>query len=319
MTSEARHLQQNAHAPGTRANRSSNLQTYLTAADSLDFDPLRPSEQDILNFLALLARSPRGYTNITAHLASIDYYCQSHGSTFPLRGSFRVRNMLRALKRSVKPPRRYKIPISPRQLRAMLRYFARWSFAPMLCFAVSLTLLAMLRQSNIAPPSRYKFSELHQLCFGDVLVNRKGTHLLVRLKWSKTRQNDEMSIIRIPRLDNSPFCPVRLFEQYKQSLGFTPGKTAPLLMIRDNHDRLQVVSTAFLTKYLKTAAAAIDLPVKDISLHSLRRTGAIIARANGVDVSDIKHMGTWSSDAIHCYLSACAHMFIPTQQAWKNV
>ena len=273
----------------------------------------------MINFVTLIARKRRSFQNISAHISAIEYHLKEKRRVYRFKDSFRLTRLLRAIKRTAVPVHRYKVPISPRQLRRIMSYVTRWSFAPTLKFAIALTLLAMLRKSNVAPTSRYNFNAAHQLCFGDVMINHKGSHLLLRLKWSKTKQNDEVAIIRIPRLPGSPFCPIRLYREYLNYIDCAPERQSPLLLIRDNSARLQVVSAPFLNKYLRVAARELGLPSQDISLHSLRRTGAIIAKANGLEISDIKHMGTWSSDAIHCYLQACAHMFLPSQQAWQNM
>ena len=77
---EAKQLQKSSHAYGTQANRRSNFHNYRIIASALDFNLWRPTEQDLLNTIAMLAREDRSTENVLAHLNAIQFYFNQKGT-----------------------------------------------------------------------------------------------------------------------------------------------------------------------------------------------------------------------------------------------
>ena len=93
----------------------------------------------------------------------------------------------------------------------------------------TIAFFSFLRLSNLVPHSAQKFSPLHQLARGDVILAPPGLHLLV--KWTKTMQSkNTVKILKIPSLGKNPICPVKAI---KNLLAITPGsQNSPLFQYK---------------------------------------------------------------------------------------
>ena len=116
----------------------------------------------------------------------------------------------------------------------------------------------------------------------------------------------------------SPFCPVQAYINYIGYLGGLRPPHSPLLVI--NHGAwFQTASLGFIRKHVDELLEIIGLDSSRFSLHSMRRSGALVAKMAQIDISHIKSQGTWKSDAIWSYIGPYQYLFSPINQAWKTV
>ena len=96
-------------------------------------------------------------------------------------------------------------------------------------------------------------------------------------------------------------------------------------------NRRFVLTSASITKAIRTAAVAIGLdkkgfPTKSLSSHSLRAGGATAMHLNGISSSTIRKMGRWSSDTFLMYIHEQIAAFsqgvsqkMATEIGWDNI
>ena len=110
------------------------------------------------------------------------------------------------------PPNR-KLPITPQilyKLCKLCKYIG--VLGPVMKVALTFGYFAMLRQSNLAPPSLAKFDPSRHTCRGDVMAASPGLVLLLR--WTKTLQSmDNLPLVPLPRLQQHPADPVAAYEE----------------------------------------------------------------------------------------------------------
>jgi integrase len=171
----------------------------------------------------------------------------------------------------------------------------------MYSFAYILGFMALLRISNIAPPTRNNFDPHRQLRRGDITITPKG--LSIFIKWSKTLQKyNQTARVNIFSIPNSPLCPLQAFMALQKIYPVYPSD--PLLSYRIGH-HLYVISQGNLKSQLKQLLHSISLPPQ-ITFHSFRRSGASLAFASGVPFQAIQAHGTWASEALWAYIDASA-------------
>jgi integrase len=161
--------------------------------------------------------------------------------------------------------------------------------------------MALLRISNIAPPSFSSFDPLRHFRRGDVTIYSK--FLQINLRWTKTIQKYRQSaIIKLFPIPNSSLCPLQAFRALQH--GYPVRPTDPFLSYRSS-GRLFFVTQSNLCRALKKLVTALNFH-SSITFHSFHRSGASLAFASGVPFDAIQAHGTWASDALWCYIDADA-------------
>jgi integrase len=208
---------------------------------------------------------------------------------------------LSSLSKNWTPPLSIKPVLSPTQL---ARLVARCSSLPFHVFykiAFIFAYMALLRISNIAPPSFATFDPLRHLRRGDVIIH--SNYLQINLRWTKTLQKYRQSaIIKLFPIPNSTLCPIQAFRALQ--CGYPVRPTDPFLSYRSS-GRLFLITQSDLRRAIKKLISALNYH-PNITFHSFRRSGASLAYASGVPFDAIQAHGTWASDALWCYIDADA-------------
>jgi hypothetical protein len=87
---------------------------------------------------------------------------------------------------------------------------------------------AFLRQSNLAPKTAAAFDIRRNTCRGDVICHPPG--LVILLKWTKTLQKGQRTLIPIPSIPGHPLCPVQAFNAMQTAIAATYND--PLLVLK---------------------------------------------------------------------------------------
>ena len=78
------------------------------------------------------------------------------------------------------------------------------------------------------------------------------------------------------------------------------------------------VTEQILRQHLATILQDLNMNISAFSFHSFRRSGATLADNLGIDLEEIKHHGTWKSNAVQPYIVADPHRAKATAQGMKN-
>ena len=157
-----------------------------------------------------------------------------------------------------------------------------------------LSFVSFLRLSNLVSHSVATFSPLKQLARADVIF--KPGKMIILVKWSKTMQNNnQIKFITVPRILNSPICPVRAISNL---LALTPrGPNLPLFQVKYNQEWVPLTDTR-VRRHFAQVLSRLNLAGPGYTFHTFRRSGAAFAFNNNVALQNIQKHGTWTLDSV---------------------
>lgn len=161
------------------------------------------------------------------------------------------------------------------------------------CILIGYT--AFLRSCNLLSPSTLNWFGPHTLLVSDITFSDDG--LMIFLRSSKSFNSRESKVVQVKRVQNTRYCPVHAWSDYKYSVN--PCPIGPAFMVDDY--------TPLVTRNVVdvlNAALRQFLPVNTkVSMHSLRRGGTQTAANQGAPNEHLMRHGTWkSSKGLKYYL-----------------
>jgi integrase len=276
---------------------------FLLALFALFYDVSFPSVSipTILSFIEFLADNHYAAPTIHTYISSIKSKFNSVGLSVSGFFSPQVSLALISLSKNWVPNVSLKPVFSPSQF---LKLILQSSSLPLHVFykvSFIFSFMALLRISNLAPPSSASFDALRHLRRGDVTLTHNAVTIFIR--WTKTlqrhRQSARITLFSIP---GSPVCPVQAFSALQRQ--YPVRASDPFLSYRISGS-LFIFSQSHLRRALKRLVSALSFN-KSLSFHSFRRSGASLAFASGVPFQAIQAHGTWTSDALWSYIDAVA-------------
>ena len=176
------------------------------------------------------------------------------------------------------------------------RIFA--TFAAVLFFSLA-------RVSSMLPTVQGSFDTTRLPTLADVEV--RGADLVLLLKWGKNCQHTSQGF-RVPllRTSSAHACPVRLLLEHLATLRHLP-PSAPLFSLptsRHNSGPPSSLTVPVARTWLRTLLTLLGLRDRGYSFHSFRRGATTLAFQRGAQLSDLKALGGWRSDAVRSYFPA---------------
>ena len=166
-----------------------------------------------------------------------------------------------------------------------------------------LSFFSFLHMSNLVPHSVAAFSPLKQLARADVIF--KPGKMIILVKWSKTMQNNnQIKLITVPRILNSPICPVRAVSNLLTLT--TRGPNLPLFQVKYNQEWVSLTDTR-VRRHFTQILSRLNLAGAGYTFHTFRRSGATFAFNNNVALQNIQKHGTWTSDCVWRYITDSAN------------
>ena len=244
------------------------------------------------------------------------YLLWNNTQTLSVLDSYAWSLTLRAIPFASRPSTTQRSTISFEHLEALVRACVDSSTCP-LKVALVFGFMGYLRVSNLAPATLNEFDHLRHTTWGDVTESEEG--IMLHLKWTKTRQAEsEAAPIPLPALGESEVCPLTIWREYVNQLKpFPVGPNSPLLLSTDE-PKGRIITISRLRALLRRAAEAAGLSHLGFTPHSLRRGGASHSFLEGVPIENIKHHGTWQSDAVNRYLQATPRFTTPVAKAFAS-
>ena len=159
--------------------------------------------------------------------------------------------------------------------------------------------VSFLRISNLVPHSISSFDYMKQLARADVIFAPPGAHILI--KWSKTLQfRNKIRIIKIPALGSSVICPVATLKAILKLYLGSPN--SPLFQIKCYGQWIPLTDTR-LRKCLSKIIFSLGWTHKNLTFHSLRRSGATWVFNSNIPLHHIQSHGTWTLEAVWSYIT----------------
>ena len=304
----------NAYAAGTVKNHKCQWNRYLNFCIQNRLQVFPPSSQNIIRFYTYLTDKLSAFSSLQNYQSSINIFYRVYGFHVDTESIlFKFLNM--SAKKCLSTMPVTKRPLDPEHLLAIINHTDQQN-PFQVCFMNALTIgfFALLRRSNICPPSPKEFDCEKHLTRGDVRIQDDG--VIVQLKWSKTNQhNSKVFEIPIANSGHQVLDPPRMFRDFNSKF--------PV----HDHDpcfsfyycgHLYILTQRDLASMVTTSLENVGVASQGITTHSIRKGGATLLTRSGVKVPALKEHGTWLSDAYLGYVHFnLADKFKVTQQAYK--
>lgn len=165
---------------------------------------------------------------------------------------------------------------------------------------INLCFFGLLRISSVTVRNRSSWDSANILTRGDIKFTPTGC--LLSLRNTKTIQFQERVFqAAIPRLEGDPLCPASSLLTFLNMAGNLPD-CSPALAYHSQCGQLVTITPPQARERFKKLLNRINVPSREYNTHSLRRSGASHLMSAGVDISVIRTLGDWKSDAIFRYL-----------------
>ena len=238
--------------------------------------PALPAEPStVALFLAAQAKLGRAPSTLGRRLAAIRLM-HVGAKVAPPHDALEVAEVMRGIRRTWMRPKTQKAPALEEDVKKMSA-------------AVDADTLRGLRDRAVLLlgfAGALRRSEVVELDVEDLTEQREGIN--IRIKSSKTDQEGDGEMVAIPRVPNSPYCPVRALHEWLQAAAITTGAVFRRLYRGDTvgTSRLTAQSVALIIKEL---AQKLGLDARRYAGHSLRSgflTSAARRRASLFKMAD---------------------------------
>lgn len=266
--------------------------------------PFPVSESILCYFTSYLATQNLSPQTIKTYLAGIRHMQVSLGLPEPKEYSSlpRLRLVQAGIQRTHSQRTgapRIRLPITPAVLKKMQDWWSPQANNPdivMLWAASTLCFFGFFRAGEITVPSQAAYNQARHLSWGDVSADdlKNPSMLKVNLKYSKTDQLGKGVDIYVGRT-GCPLCPVAAVLAYMAIRGNEQG---PFFKFNNS----QPLTKPKFIHHVRLALQNTGLPYNDFAGHSFRIGAATTASRAGMEDSQIRALGRWSSAAFLVYI-----------------
>jgi integrase len=287
LVASARSYAAQAKSEATRRAYRASWGRFVAWCDERGLSALPADPGTVALYLSHLADSGKKLATIQKALAALVEAQRAAGFPSP-REDARVREVMKGIRRSLGVAPAQKDPISPTELRAMVRSRPA---TPQGLRDRALLLLGFA--------GAFRRSELVGLDVDDVTWGDDG--LTVTLRRSKTDQEGEGRKVGIPFGSTPQTCPVRMLKGWLEAAGHTEG---PLFRpARGRGVGVTRLSDKAVARLVKRAAEAAGLDPARLSGHSLRSgLATAAAKAGKSERSIMAQTGHRSAQMVRRYI-----------------
>ena len=274
-------------------------QAALKCLESFRLESKRPAVwpapvEHVRAFIAYLANKHTSPSTASTYLAGIAFFHKFHNWPDPTK-EFQVTSMLKGFRKlHSRPDQRVPLTLSMLQdIISKLPVICQNAYESSLFKAAFLTcFFGLLRVSELTAPTKTGTSPLLR-CHLSFAQNLAISLLITR---SKTDQFRKGHLIKLQPNNIPNLCPCLALHDFCKN--YRNPIEGPLFLHTDS-----TPLTAFqFSALLKKCASAAKLNTKHLSSHSFRIGACSFAAALGLQVSDIKKLGRWSSRAFTSYI-----------------
>ena len=293
--------------PGTHANHSMHLLTFLRFCISFELSDFPASDSTLCMFAEFLLRSYKAPKSVLNVLSSIKFYHSLKNFDISGFNTFKFLLTKQAISKSVRHSSNSATPMTKKILKDICRIaLSRGDQGLAFASLCVVAFFALARLSSLVPEDIKCIDISKVVALADVRPHQLG--LQVRIRWSKTDQCSQRGIV-VPILASKTdggLCPVVILSSLIIKLSHCEPLHTPLFTWckKNNNNALQTFSMASARSWLTDILRVLGLSQKGFTFHSFRRGGCHEAYRGGATVADLKFMGNWKSDAINLYLPA---------------
>ena len=287
-----------AYAPGTVRNYRCQWVIFLNFAIQNCLQIFPPSVHTVVLFYTSLTTKLKSYSAFLNYQSAIKLLYQIYGYNLDT-GLVQLKFLNRGAKKVLSTVPATKAPLEPKHLVAFIQIMD--SDNPFhLCFvaAVSIGFFALLRRSNICPPSTKQFDPSKHLRRSDITMDVDGVN--VALNWTKTNQShDTVFQVPIAHSHNPLLDPPQLYKTFVNRFPVLPSHPAFSFYHQNAHF---VLTHRDLSVMLSQFMSAAGFSTDGVTTHSIRKGGVCLLNKAGISIPALKHHGTWTSEAYKSYL-----------------
>lgn len=285
-----------AWADNTVATRKSQWNKYLLFCSDRNLLAIPADSLTVARFLTFLARSSK-FSTINNYLSAIIVLHKYHGFNPEFRETFYMKLVLKGLRRILGDETSKAVPLMPEQLIQCYSILDKTDQWWLTCWsAIVLCFRSLLRKSNVLPTTIN--DRKHVILRKDVTFYNWG--VLLNVHSSKTVQYREHKLqVPIFNMPGSPLCAAGFLRNHFKKY---PAEMDSPLFLKERKGVVTPLLYHEVLRALKELIRKIGLSDTNVSLHSLRRSGATYLCRIGIPLSDIKTMGDWRSLAVLEYL-----------------
>jgi integrase len=252
---------------------------------------------NILAFIEFLIESQLSVPTVKNYISSLKSRFKALGVRVAAFESPRVALVLTALEKNKKYVPKPKPVITPAQFHNLFLTAEVLGLKRFFRIAILLAYMGFMRISNLAPKSPASFDILRDIRRGDVKLTAQG--ITVFLRCTKTLQKfNQSASIPLHSISGSQLCPKKNFMELQAAY---PVKANDPLLSYYSGSHLYVITQTQLRPCFSNLIQKLNFN-KNLTFHSLRRSGASLAFASGVQFSTIQAHGTWTSDSLWSYI-----------------
>ena len=295
-----------AFSQSTADNHRRQARAYLLFMSAYNYDHMAPSILSSLMYIQCLVNSFKNMTSVRNYVSGARTYLAMVGGDPTALSSPLVATLLRGATRLSAHVPCPAPPIPRTQLIRLCAGLRRLGGDGRVAMAAVLFGVAtFLRQCNYLPATLGREGP-HLIRRGHVRAH--GPSLLVLVESTKTRHRADGPVsLLISPAPGSLYCPVAACSWAWRAVPAGPG--SPLFLLPSSGRPL---TSAGLVALIRATLTALGEPgAADVTIHSLRRTGALLASAGGAPDAEVMAHGTWTSGAYRAYVPAPASSTVP--------
>lgn len=301
--------------PDTRTTYMSGVKQFLLFLQETDNLaevvelPLRP--YDLLMYTEYLLQKFKPGT-VRAYQCHLGYALEAMGYKKPSWSAVPAMNrVFRQLKARAKFTATKKFPVTTAMGATLVRGGDSANLDHLICSLVLMTGISGLFRLGELLVTGTKKHDSRRILRRDHVVFRPSiaepTHMEIFLQYSKTDKYGVGTTIFIPTNPDVECCPVRLMIRWFSYLPDHP--CAPIFQWPSG----QLMTKSSFISWLRRGLRVAGYDDRMYAGHSLRRGGAVTAKAAGLSESMIMALGRWTSDSFKIYLK-----LIPTRVLHLN-
>ena len=287
-----------AYAPGTIANFKSQWRCFIRFCVKYRLQIFPPDQLTLVKFYTTLVESLSAYSSLQNYESAINLFFKLYGYHMD-NSSILTKVLNLAARKSMTTVPAAKVPL---EISHVVRFAQVCDmsnpFEITWLAALQVSYMALLRKSNICPPTVPSFDPSKHLVRSDITLEESG--ISVNLRWSKTNQTlDKVLSIPVAHSHNAQFDPPAFYKKFISWFPVMPGDPCFSFYCHGKHF---VLTQRDLSAMLQVFLSRIGVSSHGITSHSIRKGAANVLHRAGVDIPALQHHGTWASDAYKQYL-----------------
>ena len=306
----ARRRREQAYRPGTVANRTSHGLIYIAFTIYFHFPDFPATVRGLLCFAEFMLRTYTAAKSVLNVLASVKVlHVEAHFETSAFQ-DIAVVNWRRALPLTL----RTTVNGAPSLPLEALSRFCKLAHSlgtkgKVFATLLSVSFFAMARISSLLPTSLCNFDVSRSPCLADITFT--GNECLIYIKWAKNAQlTTQGYTVPLVGFQVKEACPVTNLRWLLQALRrfplHTPLFTFPATRGHGGRASQGGFTIRLAREWLKTFNCLAGTQGVTYTFHSFRRGACSLAFERGAELSDLKQLGGWRSDAVASYYPAVA-------------